>query len=417
MKLKNSHKKLRASVMILLLIAASAFQTFAQPATQTFEGKIIDNQTEDPKFYASVAIENTSIGTVTNSEGTFILKVPETLMDANLVISFIGYKNAVVPVKSLKKDKINTIAIESNSIQISEITATPKDPETIVRAMFRNIKEKYYSDPAMLEAFYRESVKERWKYQILAEAVVDIYKAPLGAIFGTDQVSIQKGRKKVNHSEIDTLLVKLRGGPRVLMYLDLIKNPSLILNEEYMKFYEYELEDIVMVNNRAHYIISFKQLPHVNFPLYNGKFYVDVKKLALKEAVFSMNMINDIETQRRFIRKKPIGMIFEPLSANYHIRYENIDGKWLFDYARATVEFKCDYRRRLFKNKYTITSEMVITDRKFTDIQPFPRHHRFYSSDILSEEIDSFTDGDFWGSKNIIDPSSDISKAVKQLIK
>ena len=269
----------------------------------------------------------------------------------------------------------------------------------------------------MLEAFYRESVKERWKYQILAEAVVDIYKAPLGAVFGTDQVSIQKGRKKVNHSEFDTLLVILRGGPRVLMFLDMIINPSLILNEEYMLFYEYQLEDIVMVNNRAHYIVSFKQLPHVNFPLYNGKFYVDVQKLALKEAVFSMNMVNDVETQRRFIRKKPIGMIFEPLSADYHIRYENIDGKWLFDYARASVEFKCDYRRRLFKNKYTITSEMVITDRKFENVQSFPRHHRFYSNDILSEEIESFTNGDFWGSNNIIDPGSDIRKAVKQLIK
>lgn len=415
MNKKLNHIVMKASVLSILIVLFSTM-TFAQEITDNYRGIVVDKQSDEPKYFASISVEGTNIGTVTNSEGSFIIKVPVKLKDPKLVVSYIGYNNAVVPLNNLDKTKVNKIPIVAKSIQISEITTSPKEPESIVRAMFRNISEKYYADPAILEAFYRESVKERRDYQILAEAVVNIYKAPIHAVFGSDQVTIEKGRKKVNAGKIDTLLVKLRGGPRVLMYLDLIKNPSLILNHDYMKFYEYKLEEMAMVNNRAHYVVSFTQKGHVNFPLYNGKFYIDVEKLALKEAKFSMNMVNSIETQRRFIQKKPFGMIFKPLEANYHIRYEEVNNKWMFDYARAEVSFKCDYKRRLFKNRYTITSEMVITDRKFTGIEPFARHERFYASDILSEKINSFLDDDFWGNRNIIDPTTDINEAIEELL-
>jgi hypothetical protein len=265
--------------------------------------------------------------------------------------------------------------------------------------------------------FYRESIKERKHYQTLAEAVVNIYKAPNQAVFGHDQVNIEKGRKNINHQNIDTLLVKLRGGPRILMYLDLIKNPSMILNDDYIKFYTYEIENIVSIDNKPHYVISFEQLPYVNFPLYSGKFYVDMEKLALREAIFSMNMINSVEVQRRFLRKKPLFMKFEPKYANYHIKYEQINGKYMFDYARATINFICDYKHKLFKNRYTVTSEMVVTNRKFDKVQPFEKHQQFYGNQILSENLNSFSDKAFWGDKNIIDPTKDINKAIEKLIK
>ncbi|PLX25277.1 MAG: hypothetical protein C0599_00910 [Salinivirgaceae bacterium] len=406
---------LKALAFLIVLIVV--FGQIITAQTYEFKGKVIDKETKEQKLFASISISNSNIGTVTNAEGNFLIKVPDDKSNQNLIVSYIGYKNAEIPLSTLKKGVQNIIEIESKNVKLSTIIATPKEPEEIVRAMLSNLDNKYYTDKAMLEAFYRESIKERRHYQTLAEAVVNIYKAPNRAVFGHDQVNIEKGRKNINTKNIDTLLVKLRGGPRVLMYLDLVKNPSMILNDDYIKFYTYKIENIVSIDNKPHYVISFTQQPYVNFPLYSGKFYVDMEKLALREAIFSMNMINSVEVQRRFLRKKPLFMKFEPKYANYHIKYEEIDGKYMFDYARATINFVCDYKHKLFKNRYTITSEMVVTDRKFDNVQPFEKHQQFYSNQILSENLSSFSDEAFWGNKNIIDPTKDINKAIQKLIK
>ncbi|MFO7864297.1 MAG: hypothetical protein R6U85_09880 [Salinivirgaceae bacterium] len=72
---------------------------------------------------------------------------------------------------------------------------------------------------------------------------------------------------------------------------------------------------------------------------------------------------------------------------------------------------------KIFKRKYTINSEMVVTDRNTQNAQPFPRHDRFYSSDVLSERISDFADTNFWGQNNIIDPNKDINKAIEEILK
>jgi hypothetical protein len=415
MKNNNYIHRTKTLAAITMLIVLSTQLIMAQ--TKEYKGKVVDNITNETKLFASIAISNSNIGTVTNADGTFIIKVPENKINEKLIISYIGYNNSSVPISELKTNSTNIIPIAKKSVELSTITATPKNPEEIVRAVISNLDDKYYTDKAILEAFYRESIKERKHYQTLAEAVVNIYKAHNNSVFGNDQVNIQKGRKSINHKDIDTLLVKLRGGPRILMYLDLIKNPSMILNDDYIKFYDYELQSIVTIDNKPHYVIQFNQKPYVNFPLYNGKFYIDIEKLALREAIFSMNMINDIEVQRRFLRKKPLFMKFKPKYANYHIKYEEKDGKYMFDYARASINFICDYKHKLFKNQYTITSEMVVTDRNFKNVMPFAKHQQFYGNEILSDKLSSFSDQKFWGDKNIIDPTHDINKAIERIIK
>lgn len=412
MKNNNFSLKVKALALIIVLIA---IVTNLLAQVTVYHGKVIDVDTNEPKLFASIAVTNSNIGTVTNAEGDFTVKIPVSLDNESIIVSYIGYQNTIVKLNDFKPDVKNIIGINAKNVALSTITATPKNPEDIVRAVLTNLDDKYYTDEALLEAFYRESIKERRHYQTLAEAVVNIYKAPNEAVFGNDQVNIQKGRKNINSDKIDTLLVKLRGGPRVLLYLDLIKNPSMILNEDYIKFYNYTLEGIVLIDDKPHYVIAFDQLDYVDYPLYNGKFYIDIEKLALREAIFSMNMINDIEVQKRFLRKKPLMMKFEPNTANYHVKYSEKEGKYIFDYARATIEFVCDYKFKLFKNRYTITSEMVVTDRSFNNVKTFARHQQFYGNEVLSEKLDSFLDDDFWGEKNIIDPTQDIRNAIKKI--
>jgi len=69
---------------------------------QQIRGKVIDNSSEKSLAKASVFISNTSIGTITNENGEFVLgKLPVSPFD--LVISYVGYETLVMRISNLQE--------------------------------------------------------------------------------------------------------------------------------------------------------------------------------------------------------------------------------------------------------------------------------------------------------------------------
>lgn len=71
--------------------------------TQTIYGKVYDTKKGQPLVGATVYINGTSIGTITDQEGVFFIKT-KTKINASLVISYVGYKPFVIhnPYSSIK---------------------------------------------------------------------------------------------------------------------------------------------------------------------------------------------------------------------------------------------------------------------------------------------------------------------------
>ena len=76
-------------------------------------GMLIDAEDKQPVIGASVFIEGTNKGDVTNIDGQFALKVPP---DTSLVISYIGYKKQKVHVSSLLHSDNNVIVLEASDL-------------------------------------------------------------------------------------------------------------------------------------------------------------------------------------------------------------------------------------------------------------------------------------------------------------
>ena len=74
-------------------------------------GMVIGSDDKEPVIGASVFIEGTNKGDVTNIDGQFALKVPP---DTSLVISYIGYKKQKVRVSSLLSSDNNVIMLEED---------------------------------------------------------------------------------------------------------------------------------------------------------------------------------------------------------------------------------------------------------------------------------------------------------------
>jgi hypothetical protein len=140
-----------------------------------------------------------------------------------------------------------------------------------------------------------------------------------------------------------------------------------------------------------------------------------METFALTEAEFSINLEDKDLASSIFVRKKPLGMKVTPEMASYRLKFREQDGKYYFAYARAEVEFKCNWKRKLFNKTYTTMSEIAITDRTEEEVVRFTGSEKVRKGDVFTEQLSAFADLDFWGEYNVIEPDQSIESAIRKL--
>jgi hypothetical protein len=387
-----------------------------QQGMLTLRGKVIDAETGQPLVFAGISITESNVGIITNIDGEFTLKISPELVSKDLEVTFLGYKNKVVPVSSMRDNGFkNVISMETAPIPIKEIIVKPIDPEAIVEKAITRIGKNYESVPNLMTAFYRETIRKNRTYVSIGEAVVEIFKAPYNNDMRFDGARIYKGRKSTNVEKMDTILFKLQGGTVSVLELDIAKNTEAILTLDAMKYYDYSLSSVIEIDNRPHYVIDFLQKPSVDIPLFMGSLFIDMESSAITEAEFGFNLSDKAAVSSIFIRKKPFGMEVTPEVATYRTKYREQNGKWYFYYSRAEVKFKVNWKKKLFNTFYTTMSEMAVTDRTDQEVIKFAGKEKLRYTDIFSEKVSAFTDPDFWGDYNVIEPDQSIESAIRRL--
>ncbi len=387
-----------------------------QQSILTIKGKVVDATTGDPLVFATVAVKESNVAIITNIDGEFTLKIGEALTAKNLEVSFLGYKNKIIPISEMRDNGYkNVISLETAPIPIKEIIVRPLDPVDIVEKAIGNIGKNYESVPNLMTAFYRETIRKNRTYVSIGEAVVEIFKAPYDNDLRFDGARIYKGRKSSDVEKMDTVLFKLQGGPVSVMSLDIAKNTESILTKEAMQYYNYSLNGVIEIDNKPHYVIDFMQKPSVDIPLFMGSFYIDMDSYAITEAEFGFNLADKEAASSIFIKKKPLGMKVTPEVATYRTKYREQNGKWYFAYSRAEVKFKVNWHRRLFNTFYTTMSEIAVTDRTDQEVIKFAGKDKIKYNDVFSEKVSAFTDKEFWGDYNVIEPDQSIESAIRRL--
>lgn len=409
-------KSLRYSATAVALII-SAVLTAQEVDYNLVNGVIKDAKTKELVVFATISVPGTTIGTVANADGEFTLKVPKTIKSNVFEITHLGYQNTQFPIVNGTSGKDKVYLIEPASLEIQSVVIRPMDARTILEGALKNIDKNYSDKPVSFTAFYRESIKQRREYISIAEAVAEIYKAPYRYTLETDKVKIVKGRRGENVKKADTLMVKMQGGPHVSLYLDVIKNPELILTREDLPYYNYEVVDVVKIDNEANYVISFTPNTKLEYPLYQGKLYINTENLAITMAEFSIDLSEPEKVAQIFVRKKPAGLIFEPISTNYLVTYKKVNDKYHVNYMRSEVKFRADWRKRIFKTNYTIMSEMAITERNFDNVNKITFKESFKPNLILADRVNEYFDENYWGSYNTIEPDESIQSAISKFNK
>jgi hypothetical protein len=415
------------SFYAMFFLLAFSFQTVAAGYTigkkkadqqnyLTIKGKLVDSESNLPLVFATVAISDANVAVITNIDGEFTIKIGPELASNNLEITFLGYKNKVVPISSMRDNGYkNIIALDPAPIPIREIIIKPIDPVEIVTQAITRISKNYESEPNQMTAFYRETIRKNRTYVSIGEAVVEIFKAPYNNSLRYDAARIYKGRKSTDVEKMDTILFKLQGGPVSSLELDIAKNTEAILTLDAMKYYDYSLSSVIEIDGKPNYVIEFKQKPTVDIPLFMGDLYINMDTYAITEAEFGFNLSDKAAATSIFIRKKPLGMEVTPEIATYRVKYREQDGKMYFEYSRAEVKFKVNWKRKLFNTFYTTMGEIAVTDRTNQEVVKFAGKEKLKFSDVFSDKVTAFADPDFWGEYNIIEPDQSIESAIRKL--
>ena len=414
--IKNS-SNLQKLTMLAFCFFISLGSVLAQQEEEfkQYRGKVIDASTKKPLVFATLALEGTNISTISNTEGEFLLKIPKDKSTGTVTISFLGYESKTVALSDLKSNK-NKISLDISVTQLLEVNINaPKDARALVRETLAKKGDNYFDDPTLMTAFYRETIKKRRRNVSLSEAVVNIYKTPYKSL-RKDAVELYKARKSTDYSRLDTVALKLQGGPFNALYVDIMKYPEYIFATELFEYYEFSFDRSTRINDKLIYVIKFKQRPGIDDPYYKGELFIDVENKTLTSAIYTLNITNREKASKLFVRRKPAKVDVWPTEVAYRVDYREKEGKWYYGYSNVLLEFKVNWKDRLFNSVYSMTAEMAVTDWEKNSTGQFPKNReRIKKTIILGDEAVGFSDPDFWGEYNIIEPEKSIESAIRKI--
>lgn len=138
------------------------------------KGIVFDAASNEPLIGASVIIEGTSEGTVSDWDGSFIFTTDKSL-PLKVEVGYLGYVTKIIDVVS--SERLN-ITLEEESVQIGVVTVTKS-----------RISDKQKESPLTVEAMDLIAIKET--------PAADFYDG-LGALKGVDLTAASLGFKVVN---------------------------------------------------------------------------------------------------------------------------------------------------------------------------------------------------------------------------
>jgi hypothetical protein len=376
-------------------------------------GAITDLKSGKPLAYATIAVMDTYYGTISNEDGGFTLRIPDTLNQPILVSSFIGYKDHYTPV-SIESEEQVEIRMNRSLISLQEVIIRYQDPASLLTEAMSRFRHNYLNEASGMQAYYREKVNKDDKTMLFSEAVVEIAKAPYFSSLQTERSRILKGRKITNIDLQDTVVFKIRSGLSTMLQLDIIKNPPGFLSDNFISVYDLHFSDVVSFKDKLVYVITFRPKEHIDETLFRGNLYIDRETLAIIAADFEYDPLRLGREAQMFVSKKSRGVKIRPVSAIYHVEYTQSDHAYHLSQVQGKVGFKVRKRRQWIASKYEISLEMAITHTDPGNPPEIRYSEQLKPSTIMSEQKFEY-DPEFWGDYTTITPETSLKEALQRI--
>lgn len=108
--------------MRFIYLTLLAFCLFVSPEvfSQSYRFSILSGDTNDPVAYAHIQVEGTLYGAVSDGDGRCKIQIQSEHSDGRLIISFMGFQSAIIPISDLNPTEPNIIHLKESEIQLDE---------------------------------------------------------------------------------------------------------------------------------------------------------------------------------------------------------------------------------------------------------------------------------------------------------
>ena len=106
-------------ILLLIFLSSSLF-------SQTINGKIISNESQEPWSYVIIGVESENVGAITDKEGNFSLNFDKINPEKVVKVEVAGFQIYKSSVKDFIKSNPQTIVLKEKVKQIAEVKIKPK---------------------------------------------------------------------------------------------------------------------------------------------------------------------------------------------------------------------------------------------------------------------------------------------------
>lgn len=368
---------------------------------QVAEGVVINKTTKQPISYTSIYLKsNSSLGTVSNIEGRFRLRI--TAVDS-VIFTHVGFKRKSVSTKSF--DGTKTIELEEQHRMLSEVIIMPdSNLLTLLRRAYSKIETNYPESGTVFEGFYREAnqVDENHKFVYFAESTIEFFKPGYGnKRFGP--VRIIKGGKSEVESRSKYSNIYFYAGVYAPQRFDFVKERFEFIDPKDFHLYRYTLESIIKDGDNETYEIAFAPRTRSG-ALYKGTFHIDKKTLAYTS--LTCDLTSEGLRDRNSRRLSNVSYT----SGHFEIHYRELDGRWYINF--VVVDGKLENPK--FNNHIRYTAEYVTTSLRPSEDNPIKESEAIPYSAIYTQQEEKFSEG-YWNESETIARSSELEQHVSLL--
>jgi hypothetical protein len=338
--------------------------------------------------YTAIGIPSKSIGTSSNEDGKFSLKLSKerNLLDT-LVISSIGFITRKIPVKNFLAFKKKVIILKESVVSLDEITIL-KTSE-YARLAFKNLKENTVSSTHELKTLNRFFTLENDKAKFFIEHYLKVKdKGPSSS--DVNRIEIVEGRKSIDYRCFPNVKLKRMYPIHLMTQMDPLRNGLSYKNYKWSKIGDtsYDGEDIIILQGQ---INKNKIRPYKDPILYIGMDTYKVYKTTNKSA-----------TLVYLYQKNKDGKMYLSYHNYFTRQYQELN-KAQQSILKTTDE----------KFKISVRNEVVVlgieTDKKKINT----KHSNVFQKNI--EDIDVKYNSNFWNTFNFPPPTEFYKKRVKEL--
>ncbi|MGI4863974.1 MAG: carboxypeptidase-like regulatory domain-containing protein [Janthinobacterium lividum] len=310
----------KLTVLLLWLLGLPAFGQEAQ----VLRGLVLDADTHQPIPNAQVGIAGNKLGTSTNPEGRFALRVPAAYAGTELEVALLGYRRYVRPLPPLPGPELR-VELKISPASLGTV-AVSSSVTSIIKEAVARIPRNYPTRTTHLTGFFRESDDNvtSHEYYYLGEALLLVQKAPYQHPHDDGQVKILEIRKvdlRLNRPGGSGSLVPLNwiAGSFIPHRFDFVHNRPEFLRASHFKDYQYRLTPQTSFQGRPVYVIAFGPRPGTDRADFAGQLYIDEQSYAFLGASWHRTPSG--------IRREGV-LLFEASERTYLVDYQRYAGRW-----------------------------------------------------------------------------------------